>query len=487
VRRDWTALAAQYPERFVWLDGVPFPALSGGGGSAPKIPPPPGPTPQEIAIQEQQVKVLAQQVAALEKQNEINAAIPTSEVIATMREQLALTREEVERARARGPLEEKLALRSLEIAERNLVMAERGMNLQDALQPFVLQSLRLVEDTPGGALRRMTEDEFKATLTGQERLAYDNTTLALERETKALKGELPLSAAGQQRKRDEFTAFKEQMARGGNPIEGDVPGTASASTTAGAQALKAFNERWGLVEEAERRGELTSGSQSVLARIGVASDLGVRTREGLLSAVPRYAVPGFTGGRGGAGGGLPTFGAVSPDFAGALQPFQAQRAGITQNNLANAQIAMANRQQETARNAALGTAGGAILGGILGTLIFPGVGTAAGALGGLSAGAAIGGAAGGGIGYAASSRDVKKDIRRATRREEDRALEMVKDLKTHTFRYKHEPRAVRKRMGMMADEVPAMLASPDRRSIDVGRTLGLLTAATRALARKKGA
>lgn len=479
--RDWTALAAAYPDRFVWVDGRPVPAIAGGTSSAPKVPPPPGPTAQEIAIQEQQVKVLQQQVAQLERQNEINAGIPAQEIVSLQREQLALAREEMERARVRGPQEQAVALRQLQIAEQQLAMAERGMKLQDALQPFVLQSMRLVEE-PGGGIRRMTEEEFVATLPPTDKLAYENLQLSLERERKALLGELPLSEAGQRQKRDEFTAFKEQMARGGNPIEGDTPETATASTTAGAQNLKAFTERWALAEEAERRGELSAGSQTVLQRLGVASDLGVRQREGLLSAVTGYSVPsaylGGGAGPGSTGIGLPQFGAITPDFAGALQPFQAQRAGIHSTNMANAQLRMAQQQQDNARNAAIGTGAGAVLGGVLGTFAFPGIGTVAGA--------GMGAALGGGVGYAASERKVKKDIRRAGRREDKRALDTVKRMGLHEFRYKGESGRAPKRMGMMVDEAPAALVTPDGRGIDLHRQVGMLTASVRELARQKG-
>jgi outer membrane murein-binding lipoprotein Lpp len=450
-----------------------YDAASGGmllaGGSAPKVPPPPGPTAQEIAIQEEQVKVLRAQVAALERQNAIQEAIPTAEIsgairdqIAVAREQLKLAQEEAIRARERAPREQAVALRQLQVAERQLQLAERGMTIQDALQPFVLASMRLVEE-PGGAIRRMTEDEYVGTLSPQERLAYDNTTLALQREAKALRGDLPLSAAGQQRKRDEFAAFREQMARGGNPIEGDDPATATASTTPGVQLLRAFNERWAVAEEAERRGQLTEGSQTVLARLGVASDLGVRTREGLLTATRGVAVPTtyFGGVSAASRAGVPPIGAVGalspPDFAGALAPYQRIRELGYDRGRVNAQL-------QAQSDAATMQGAGALTGALLG------------------AGATIGAAA-----LMVSSRDAKKDVRRATRREEDRALEMVRDLKTHTFRYRGEPSRAPRRLGVMADEVPAEIATPDRRGVDVGRLTGMLVGATRALARREAA
>jgi len=495
----------------IYPDGTRLRAISGGGGKAPKVPAPPPPSQAEIEMQQEQVKVLKLQVAALERQNEIQAAIPSADISASLRdslktqqEQLAFIREEAQRARARGPVEEAIELQRLGVAERQLkvteqqlAVAERGMNLQDALKPFVLGSMRLLEE-PGGTIRRMTEDEYVATLSPNERSSYENLQLGLERERRALKGELPLSEAGQRQKRDEFTAFKEQMARSGNPIEGDTPESASTTTTAGAQALKAFTERWGLVQEAERRGELTAGSQAVLARMGIASDIGARAREGMLGVVPSYGIPstylGQVGGRGGALGGagglvgIPqqlAFGAVSPDFQGALQPFQLQRAATIENQMANAQLAMQHAAGQREVGSAIGTGVGTALGLGLGAFLGP---AALGmtALKGALLGGGIGGAFGGGVGRLGSSPDVKKDIRRAGRREDKRALQMVKDLDGFTFRYKDEDDRAPKRMGMMADRAPRELVSPDGRAIDVGRTLGMLTAATRELARRKG-
>lgn len=284
--------------------------------SSPKIKPP-QPSAQEVAIQSQQIELMKKQVL---------------------------------------------------LAEQTLSTTEKSFALQDALKPFVLQNMRLTQGEDG-SLRRMTEDEYVATLLPTDRQAYANLRLMLERENKALSGALPLSEASQQRKRDEFTAFKEQMARAGNPITGDAPGAASSTTTAGAQALKAFNERWGLVEEAERRGELTAGSQSVLARLGIASDLGARNQESLLAA------PGL--GRGGLGG---AGGALAPDFAGVLAPFERAR----QQSLAAQIENQRRRQQDKFTNAQLGASAGSLIGSIFGPV-----------------GSVAGGVIGGGAGYLA--------------------------------------------------------------------------------------
>ncbi|KKL90554.1 hypothetical protein LCGC14_1903540 [marine sediment metagenome] len=353
----------------------------------------PPPTEEEIAIQKQQLKLMQLQVANLEKQQ---------------------------------PL------------------FEESIAAQQALKPFVLQSMGLKQNEDGSFVK-MTEEEFLESLSGADKLSYENLTLALEREKKALLGELPLSVAGQQQKAKEFATFKEAMARSGNPITGDDPGTATATTTAGIQGLQAFNERFGLLEEAERFGQLTQGSQLILAKQGITSDIGARRTAGLMQ---------FPGATSGASVTAPNFGGAASQFAGLLQPYQFNRSLQFRSSLADFSVNAQARQQESANRSAQ-------FGGMLGT---------AGMLG---AAAII-----------ASKRSYKKDIRRASHREEDRALEIVEGMKTYTYRYKGESSKSPKRYGLMVDNAPWEIVSADKEGLDVGRTMGALIGATRALARK---
>lgn len=322
----------------------------------------------------------------------------------------------------------------IEIQKIQLDLLRQSRADEKALRPFVLQSLRLVEQ-PGaeGApaiLRRMTDEEFLTSLSPSERASEENLRLAQEREAKALRGELPLTESGQRQKREEFASFKEAMARAGNPITGDTPESATATTTAGIQGLRAFNERFGLLEEAERRGELTGGTQAVLARLGVTSDIGAR-RTGMLTGFPTTSL------------------ALAQGAGTLLQPYQQQRALEFQA----AQQTAANR---AATQAALIGAAGQIVG-------------TAGGLGAIKL---------------LSGRRYKKDIALATKRQEEEALEMVQDLTTRTYRYKWEGRNTPKRFGLLADEAPESIVTPDRQGLDVGRLVGMLTSATRALARR---
>lgn len=168
----------------------------------------------------------------------------------------------------------------LQIQSLQLEMLRQQVLDTKMIRPFIFKQLGLIEiidpKTGQSNIRKMTDAEYRKSMTKQELNAYNNLLLSQERESKALKGELPLTEAGQQQKRDEFKAFKEAMSRKGDYIEGDTPETSTAKSTSGTQGLKAFQERWGLVEDSERRGEIDRGTSLVLNRMGVASDIGAR-------------------------------------------------------------------------------------------------------------------------------------------------------------------------------------------------------------------
>jgi hypothetical protein len=106
-------------------------------------------------------------------------------------------------------------------------------------------------------------------------------------------------------------------------------------------------------------------------------------------------------------------------------------------------------------------------------------------LGGTVAGAAVGGPLGAAAGkFIFSSRKYKKDIEPTTAKDEKAALRVVSGLKTFSYRYKEESPETPRRLGLMADSAPAEIVTPDREGLDVGRLVGLLTVATKALAER---
>lgn len=310
----------------------------------------------------------------------------------------------------------------IEIQREQLRLMREAVQRQENLEPFILKSLGLVKN-PDGTYRKMTEDEYYASLTDLEKKVYDTTKLMLERQQKALRGELPVSESLKQTKEREWKLFKEAMARAGNPIYGDTPEEATSPTTAGMQGIRQFQERFGMLEEAERRGELSAGTSAALQMLGVTRDLGNMDRQGLYgyTAAPLQ---------------------LAGVYSGLLEPYQKQRMLEFQTNYAN-----------TASRSGL-------LGSFLGTI------------GTLGAAAIM------------SSKKFKKDIKETTTKEENQALETLKNMKTYTYRYKWEDDREPKRYGLLAENAPPEIVTPDRQGIDVGRFMGLLASASRAMARQ---
>lgn len=197
------------------------------------------------------------------------------------------------KVKAPKPTQAELQIQSLQLEMLRQQVLDTKM-----IRPFIFKQLGLIEiidpKTGQSNIRKMTDAEYRKSMTKQELNAYNNLLLSQERESKALKGELPLTEAGQQQKRDEFKTFREAMSRKGDYIEGDTPETATAKSTSGTQGLKAFQERWGLVEDAERRGEIDRGTGLVLNRLGVASDIGARNY-GMGTGFPAMYSPFYSG------------------------------------------------------------------------------------------------------------------------------------------------------------------------------------------------
>ena len=325
--------------------------------SAPPPQPVPKKTTQELEIERAQLSIMKKQSAQLDAMAPLFA------------KQLQVTERQLDSMIGNEDFgEEQIALQREEVR-----LARESIQNQKDLAPFILEGYGLKENDDG-SLRRLTEDEFAATLSDTEKVGRENLLLSLERERKALLGELPLSESGQQQKADEFSTFKEAMSRAGHVIEGDDPETAVATTTAGIQSLKAFNERFGLLEDAERRGELTQGAQAVLARTGVASDLGARRMAGLVQFP--LAASGLSTSAAGLVQGLgmrnvrPDYGAAAGQYSGLLQPYQFGRSLEAKIGMANAERSFAASQQSAANKAAMWSglmeAGGAIAGAAAG-------------------------------------------------------------------------------------------------------------------------
>ncbi len=78
----------------------------------------------------------------------------------------------------------------------------------------------------------------------------------------------------------------------------------------------------------------------------------------------------------------------------------------------------------------------------------------------------------------ASSREYKTDIEPLKQEEYSEILERLKDIDVVHFKYKSEPDV--EHIGMIAEDVPAVMASPDRKGIPTGDAIAFLMAAVKA-------
>lgn len=163
-------------------------------------------------------------------------------------------------------------------------------------------------------------------------------TLSGERYLKALKGELPVSEGLVQQKATEWGLLKEEAARRGIQIEGDDPASAVSKSTSGNELVERFNKTYGLLEDQERRGELSSYSGLLNSTYSTA--LGTAG-----SSATVYG-PGVAGQGYGAGAGL---------FGQAAQPYTDYRNLQYNTSVQNAAL---KSQNQSAQYGLLGTTAG---------------------------------------------------------------------------------------------------------------------------------
>ena len=294
-------------------------------------------------------------------------------------------------------------------------------------------------------LDSLDTDDYQAYQAAQQELQAQQTEIALqqgERQKKALKGELPLSEGTIARKAQDFQLLKENLARGGNSIIGDDPGSAYSLTSPGDQALKAFNSRYSAVEDMERRGELDSGSSNYLQAVGLTGNLGKTD----LNTVGQLSNPG---------GYASTSSSLTPGsspvtnnlslvqgYGAAMNPFLQQQQMQWQTGQTNAGIKAQNQAGWMS---------------LAGTALGVGAGTAA----------------------LMSSRKMKKNIE-AIKSEKDATTALAKT-PVYRWNYKHEPDGFKKHLGTMTDEAPEDVLTDDGDHLDIASYMGLITLSTRDL------
>lgn len=164
--------------------------------------------------------------------------------------------------------------------------------------------------------------------------------LQRDRYIKALKGELPVSQGLMNQKAEEFKLLREGAARRGIMIDGTTPEDATSQTTAGNELVGQFKRTYGLLEDAERRGELMGGAPT---------------------GMPGYAQPlnfATSSSSSGPMGLLPTYSNLTSMYGGAAQPYQQQRLLGYQGQVAGYN---AGRQNMAGLTGLLGTGAGAAM------------------------------------------------------------------------------------------------------------------------------
>jgi hypothetical protein len=243
-------------------------------------------------------------------------------------------------------------------------MGAQGQAL-DNLRAELEQNLKLQQDTYTKLQEELNKGPSELDQ-AQQRVGL----LQAERLEKALKGELPVSEATQQRKAQEFNLLKESLSRRGIRLQGDSPETAVSNSTAGNEAVGEFNRTYGLLQDAERRGEITSGAGINQGQYGLLSNVGnqnlsqmqsIRSLSGSPASYSSFA-PGSTslGLMSGAqayspGTLLPAYSGLMNNYGMAMQPYSAQRNLQYQAQLQNAALQM---QGQGAMSGLLGQAGG---------------------------------------------------------------------------------------------------------------------------------
>lgn len=117
----------------------------------------------------------------------------------------------------------------------------------------------------------------------------------LDRYEKAIAGTLPVSEGTTQRKAQEFRLLQENAARRGIDIQGTSVDDATSNSTSGNELIGQFKRSYGLIEDAERRGELSGGTNSGLSILGASQSAGASNLlgagNGLLGAYQSVSSP----------------------------------------------------------------------------------------------------------------------------------------------------------------------------------------------------
>jgi|GEM_PF-2764905 len=297
----------------------------------------------------------------------------------------------------------------VQLERMQLEHLQRQETLTKELEPFTLKSAGLIRDETTGELRELRPEELDI----EERRSREIFEAHQERQLAALAGELEISPALEKDLEDRRSALVADL-------EARL-GPRYMETTAGQESIAQFETSSELLREEARRGQISSGEQILLSRLGTQTGV-QQAQAGLFQGIPNFALSTATG--------------------QALAPYQSFR---QQQFLTEA----AGRRQEAQQAS-----------DIYGALIGAGGTAAAGGLYGLAL---------------ASSKEFKEAIANLSEKQKDEILKDILDMDFVTYQYKPEMNlGDKKHVGVIAENVPEQLVTKDKKQLDGVDNLGYL-------------
>lgn len=216
----------------------------------------------------------------------------------------------------------------------NKQIIEGQLSMQEAQQEYQNKQLQLAQEA-----QQSLSDYLNQEPSAYQKRLEEVGLLQADRIEKALKGELPVSSATTQAYQEDKKQMAESLSR--------RLGSGWETSTPGIQSMNDLEQKWEVIKDQERRGEIASGMGSLYQGIGLSSALGGQNYNqlmGLSSYSPTgllssnyntqglYANP-YTGMSGISGG----YSGLAGQYSSALQPYQYYSGLMNQANIVNAQ------------------------------------------------------------------------------------------------------------------------------------------------------
>lgn len=181
------------------------------------------------------------------------------------RKQYDLATRQFEAAEAARPAEEEYRATQLSISQEQMEMMRQQMQWAEEMRPEEQEYRQTQLEMAQKAQEQMEEYLKPKEKTPEELMLEELGMMQGERLKKAYAGELPIDEGTRQRKEEDRRQLEEEMSRRLGPNWRE--------STPGIQSLKAFEEKWGSLEDAMRRGEIDSGTAIMLSGLGMMSDM----------------------------------------------------------------------------------------------------------------------------------------------------------------------------------------------------------------------